>query len=81
MGVTRLGRMVGADPNLALSVQHGLGRWEAGRSVGGMDPECKGWMTVHDRAGTSSSNTTTTTTCKGKEPPPQGPQEETPLRE
>ena len=38
VGVTRLGRMMGTHPNLALSVLHGLGRWEAGRSAGGMDP-------------------------------------------
>ena len=35
VGVTELGRMLGNDPNLALSVLHGLGRWEAGRSAGG----------------------------------------------
>ena len=31
-GVTELGRMMGIDPNLALSVLDGLGRWEAGKS-------------------------------------------------
>ena len=46
MGVTELGRMMGNDPNLALSVLHGLGRWEAGRSAGGMDPQRKGWVRV-----------------------------------
>ena len=30
LGVTELGRMLGNDPNLALSVLYGLGRWEAG---------------------------------------------------
>ena len=38
VGVTELGRMMGTDPNLALSVLEGLGRWEARRSAGGMDP-------------------------------------------
>ena len=42
VGVTELGRMMGTDPNLALSVLEGLGRWEAGRSAGGMDPQRKG---------------------------------------
>ena len=36
VGVTELGRMLGNDPNSALSVLYGFGRWEAGRSgVGG----------------------------------------------
>ena len=35
MGVTELGRMLGNDPNLALLVLYGVGRWEAGRSRGG----------------------------------------------
>ena len=37
MGVTELGRMLGSDPTMALSVLYGLGRWEAGRSGGGRD--------------------------------------------
>ena len=42
LGVTELGRMMGTDPNLALSVLEGLGRWESGMSAGGMDPQHKG---------------------------------------
>ena len=38
VGVTELSRMLRTNPNLALSVLEGLGRWKAGRSVGGMDP-------------------------------------------
>ena len=38
MGVTEWGRLLGNDPNSALSVLYGLGRREAGRSGGGMDP-------------------------------------------
>ena len=41
MGVTELGRMMGLDPNLALSVRNGFGWWEAGKSAGGMDPQRK----------------------------------------
>ena len=46
MGVTELGRMMGTDPNLALWVLDGLGRWEADRVPGGMDPQRKGWVRV-----------------------------------
>ena len=35
MGVTELGRMLGNDPNMSLSMLYGLGRWEAGRNGGG----------------------------------------------
>ena len=35
VGVTQLGRTLGNDPNMALLVLYGLGRWEAGRSGGG----------------------------------------------
>ena len=49
VGVTELSRMMGTDPNLALSVLEGLGRWEAGRSAGGMDPQRKGWQRLQDR--------------------------------
>ena len=38
VAVGELGRMMRTDPNLALSVREGLGRWEAGRSAGCMDP-------------------------------------------
>ena len=51
VGVTELGRLIGTDCNLALSVLDGLGRWEAGRSAGGMDPQRKGWVRLQDRAG------------------------------
>ena len=50
MGVTELAQMMGTEPNLALSVLDGLGRWEAGRSGGGMDPQRKGWGSLQDRA-------------------------------
>ena len=42
VGVTKLGRMMGKDPNLALSVLESFGSWEAGSSAGGMDPKRKG---------------------------------------
>ena len=51
MGVTELSRMLGMIPNLALSVLEGLGRWEAGRSAGGIDPQRKGWGRLQDRGG------------------------------
>ena len=51
VGVTELSRMMGTDPNLALSVLDSLGRWEAGRSMGGMDPQRKGWGRLQDPAG------------------------------
>ena len=51
VGVTELGRMMGNDPNLALSVLHGLGRCEAGTSAGGMEPQRKGCVSVRGRAG------------------------------
>ena len=75
VGVTELSRMMGTDPNLALSVLEGLDRWESDSSVGGMDPQRKGWATLQDRAEeTRSSSTTTTTTSGGEDTPPQGPQ-------
>ena len=43
VGVTELSRTLGTSPNLALSVLEGSGRWESGRSAGGMDPQRKGW--------------------------------------
>ena len=51
MGVTDLGRMMKIDPNMALSVLEGLGRWESGRSAGGMDPQCNRWGRLQDRGG------------------------------
>ena len=76
VGVTELGRMLGNDPNLALSVLYGLGR-----SGGGMDPQRKGWVRVEEGGGETSSSTSgertpPTKTPKPKPPPPQGPQEE-----
>ena len=56
MGVTALSRMMGTTPNLALWVLEGLGRWEAGRSAGGMDLQRKGWGRLPDRAGDDSSS-------------------------
>ena len=41
-GGTELGRMMGTDPNLALSMLEGLGRCELGRRAGGMNPHLKG---------------------------------------
>ena len=74
VGVTELGRILGTHPNLALSVPEGLGRWEAGRSAAGMDPQRKGSGSSRDRAGETSSSSTTTTTNGGRTPPPEGPQ-------
>ena len=71
-GVTELGRMMGNDPNLALSVLHRLGRWEAGRSVGGMVPQRKGWVRVHDRAGETSSSSKSNNNTTATPPPPTG---------
>ena len=86
LGVTVLGRLMGTDPNLALSVLDVLGRWEAGRSAGGMDPQRKGWVRLQDLAGettsSKSSNSSSSTSSGGRTPPPpQGPQEKIPLRE
>ena len=77
VGVTELSRMMGTDPNLALTVMEGLGRWEAGRSAGGMKEQRKGWGRLQDRAEetSSSSSGSSSTTSGGKTPPPpQGPQ-------
>ena len=71
--ITRLSRMMATNPSSALSVLERLGRWEAGRSAGGMDPQRKGWGRLQDRAGddsSSSNSSTTTTTSRGKTPPP-----------
>ena len=83
-GVTELGRMLGNDPNMALSVMYGLGMSEAGRSGdGGMDPQRRGWVKVGKEGGSSSSNnqrsssSTSSTSSDGK-PPPQGYQKEAP---
>ena len=82
MGVTALSRMMGADPNRALSVLEGLGRWESGRTAGGMDPQRKGWARVQDRAEETSSSSSSSTNGVRTPLPPQGPQVKTPpLRE
>ena len=82
VGVTELRQMMGTDPNLALSVLEGLGRWGSGRSARGMHPQRKGWVRLQDRAGETSSSsnssttttTTTSTTTSGERTPRQGPQ-------
>ena len=79
LGVTELGRMMGTDPSLALSVLEGMGRREAGKSAEGMNPQRKGWGRLQDRAeetsSSSSTTTTTTTTSSGRRTPStQGPQ-------
>ena len=56
LGVTELGRMLGNDPNIALLVLHGLGRWEALWSRGGRDPQRRGWLRVGEEGGESSSS-------------------------
>ena len=74
LGITDLGRMMGNDPYLTLSVPDRLGRWEAGRSARGMDPRRKDWVRVQDRAGetsSSSSSSTTTTTSGDRTPQPR----------
>ena len=83
MGVTELGQSMGTDPNVALSVLEGLGRWEAGRSAGGMDPRRKGWGRLQEHAEESSSSSrgssssgggrSTTTTSGRRTPPPKAP--------
>ena len=82
VGVTEMSWMIWTNPNLALPVPEGLGRWEAGRSARGMDPQRKGWRRLQERAGddsssstttTSSNSTTTTTSSGGKTPPPPKP--------
>ena len=76
VGVTELGRMIGTDPNLALSVLDSLGRWEAGRSAWCMDPHRKGCRRLHDRAGETSSSSISTSSG-GRTPPPR-PQRKNP---
>ena len=66
MGVTELSRMLGTNPNLALLVLEGLGRWEAGRSAGGGDPQHKGWGRLQDRGGDDSSSSSSTSTSSGE---------------
>ena len=77
-GVTELGRMMGSDPHLALSVLDSLGRWEAGRSAGGMDPQRKGWVRVQDRARETGSSSRSMQQQlqhqqRGEDTPPKSP--------
>ena len=72
VGVTELSRMLGTNPHLALSVLEGLGRWEAGRSAGGMDPQRKGGGRLEDRGGQDSSSSSSTGSG-GKTPAPKAP--------
>ena len=84
VGDTGLGWMMGKDPNLALSVLYGLGRWEAGRSTGGMDPQRKGWLRVGEGGGEtrsgSSSNNNTSGTSGERTPPAKTPKPKRPPR-
>ena len=72
VGVTELGWMLGNDPNLALAVLYGLGRWEAGRSGGGMDPQRRGWVRGGEVGGESSSSSSGARTPPPR-PPPKAP--------
>ena len=73
VGVTELRRMMGTDPNLALSVAEGLGRWKGGRSAGGMDPQRKGSWRLQDRARETRSSSSSSTSSGGKTPSPRPP--------
>ena len=87
LGVTEFGRMLGNDPNMALSVLYGLGRWEAGRSGWGIDPQRRDWVRVGEERGESSSsrqssiNSSTsgerTPTAKPPPPRPEAPNQHT----
>ena len=72
VGIIELGPMWGNDRNLALSLLYRLGRWEAERSGGVMDPERKGWVRKGEKGGESSSTTTRTSSRAGT-PPTLGP--------
>ena len=73
-----LSRMMGTNPNLALSVLEGLGRWEAGRSGGGMDLQRKGWGRLQDRAGMTAAAAAAAAAAAGggKTPPPRLPRKD-----
>ena len=82
VGVTELGRMVGHDPHMALSVLMGLGGSEASMHSGGLDVQRAGWVRVGeegDRSSSSSSSSnsnsnrrsnSTRTNSNGAPPPP-----------
>ena len=71
-GVSDLGRMLGNDPSLALLVLCGSGRWEAGRSGGGMDVQRTGWVRVEEGAveTSSSSSSSINNSTNGERIPP-----------
>ena len=73
VGVTELGRLMGMDPNLPHSVLDSLGRWKAGRSAGGFDPQRKGWMRLQDQAGETGSNSSSSSSSGGRTRPPTPP--------
>ena len=73
VGVTKLSRMLGTNPNLALLVLEGLGRWESGRSAEGMDPQRKGWARLRDRGGDDSNSSSSSSSSGGKTPPTKAP--------
>ena len=75
VGVTELSRMLGANPNLAPLVLEGMGRWEAGTSAGGMDPQRKGWGRLQDRGGDDQQQQQHQQhQQQGEDTPHQGPQ-------
>ena len=78
VGVTELGRMMGTDPNLAVSMLDGLGRCDAGKSAGGMDVQRKGWVRVQDRARETNSSSSSSSTRSGVRTPPPPPRPPTP---
>ena len=80
MGVTQLSRVMGTDPNVAVSVLEALAMWEAGRSAGGMDPQRKGWGRFQDRAGDTTSSSSSNTSSGEKTPPPPRPPKHPPPR-
>ena len=80
VGVTEFSRILGTNPNLALSVLEGLGRWEAGRIAGGMDAQPKAWGRLENRGGGDSSSSSSSTSSSSistssgeKTPPPRPP--------
>ena len=79
MGVTEFSRMMGTDPDLALSVPEDLGRREAGRVAGGMDAKRKGWGRLQARAGETSSSSSSGGGGGGRHPP-QDPENPLPPR-
>ena len=58
VGATKLGRMLGSDPKVALSLLRGLGRWVAGRSGAGNGHAALGLDEVGEEVGSSRSSST-----------------------